>query len=323
MKIFVSWPGFEEDGGTTGRLLRHAGHQLVLEPKLGARTAEEVVRLAQGCAGAIVSTDPFPADVLLALPEMKIIARVGVGYDSIDLAAASKLGIAVSITPGMNAETVADHTLALILGLVRKVAEQDALVKAGRWDRVGPFTPSELPGKTVGLVGVGVIGKAVIRRLLGFGVRAVFFDRLVGTVHGAEKLASLDELLAVSDIVSLHVPLLPETRHLIDAQVLDKMKPGALLINTARGPVIDQGAVFAALRSGRLGGAALDVFETEPPGSEVLTGIPNLVCAAHVGGISRESIARMTESATRSVIAVLAGELPQTVINRGALMERA
>lgn len=323
MKIFVSWPGFLEDGTANGRSLREAGHELVLEPKLVARSGDEVVRLARGCAGAIVSTDPFPAEVLAGLPQMKIIARVGVGYDSIDIAAASRQGVAVSITPGMNAETVADHTLALILGLVRKLCEQDALVKAGRWDRVGPFAPSEMPGKTVGLVGTGVIGRAVIRRLSGFGVRVVFFDRFVEKVEGAERLDSLDELLASSDVVSLHVPLLPETRHLIDADTIAKMRPGALLVNTARGPVVDQAALFDALRAGRLGGAALDVFETEPPGAAILAGVPNLVCTAHLGGISRESVARMTASATQSVIAVLAGRLPETVVNRDALLERS
>ena len=323
MKIFVSWPDFEAEGATTGRPLRDVGHELVLEPKLGARSGAEVMRLANGCAGAIVSTDPFPAEVLAALPEMKIIARVGVGYDLIDIGAATRQGVAVSITPGMNAETVADHALALILGLVRRVAEQDALVKAGRWNRTGAFAPSEMAGKTVGVVGVGTIGRAVIHRLAGFGVRILFHDSFVAAAEGAEKAESLDALLAEADILSLHVPLLPETHHLIDAVALARMKPNALLVNTARGPVVDQAAVFAALKAGRIGGAALDVFETEPPAAEALPGVPNLLCAAHLGGISRESIARMTTSATRSVIAVLAGEIPETVVNGAALREPA
>jgi D-3-phosphoglycerate dehydrogenase/(S)-sulfolactate dehydrogenase len=322
MKIFVSWPDFEAEGAMTGRALRDAGHELVLEPKLGARSGVDVARLAEGCAGAIVSTDPFPAEVLAALPEMKIIARVGVGYDSIDIGAATRQGVAVSITPGMNAETVADHTLALMLGLVRKVAEQDARVKAGHWDRTGAFAPSEMLAKTVGLVGVGAIGRAVIRRLAGFGVRILFHDSFVAAVEGAEKVENLDALLAEADIVSLHVPMLPETHHLIDAVALAGMKPSALLVNTSRGPVVDQEALFAALKTGAIGGAALDVFETEPPSAEALAGAPNLLCAAHLGGISRESVARMTASATRSVISVLAGEMPETVVNRAALRER-
>lgn len=319
MKIFVSWPGFNPEDPDTGRLLRDAGHDLVLEPKTGARTPDQVKVLAKGCAGAIVSTDPFTADVLEAIDTLKIIARVGVGYDSIDLEAANRRGVAISITPGMNAETVADHTVALILGLVRRVTEQDRLVKAGRWERVGVYAPSELPGKTVGLVGVGTIGRAVIRRLSGFGVTNVFYDRLIEEVEGATKLESLEALLAVSDIVSLHVPLFDETRHLMKAETLAQMKPGSYLVNTARGPIVDQSALFAALKSGHLAGAALDVFETEPPGAEVFSDVPNLIAAAHMGGISRESIARMTSSASRSVISVLNGELPDTVVNRDAI----
>ncbi|CUX65352.1 Glyoxylate reductase [Agrobacterium tumefaciens str. Kerr 14] len=319
MKVFVSWPGYEADGQTTGRVLRAAGLEPVLHPKTGARSPGEVASLAKGCAGAIVSTDPFTSEVLDALPDLRVIARVGVGYDSIDVAAASQHGVAVTITPGMNAETVADHTLALILGLIRRVAQQDALVKAGRWERVGVYTPSELPGKVVGLVGVGGIGKAVIRRLRGFDVRMVFFDKAIDAIEGADRLDSLETLLETADIVSLHVPLVPETHHLINSRTLALMKPGALLVNTARGPIVDEKAVFAALAEGRLGGAALDVFEVEPPPAAALEGVPNLICAAHMGGISNESIKRMTTSATQSVIQVLRGELPMTAVNRAVL----
>ncbi|MCP9233364.1 phosphoglycerate dehydrogenase [Mesorhizobium sp. LMG 17147] len=319
MKIFVSWPGYDPEDELTGRRLVDAGHELVLAPKLGARTAEEVVRLADGCTGAIVSTDPFTAEVLGALPSLRVIARVGVGVDSIDRAAADAHGVAISITPGMNAETVADHTLALILALVRKVPQQDASVKAGIWERVGPYMPSELPGKTVGLIGAGTIGRAVARRLAGFGVQICYFDQMVDDFPGATKLTSLTELYARCDIISLHVPLLDETRHLIDAAAIAMMKPSALLVNTARGPVVDQQALFAALKSGQIAGAALDVFETEPPDPQAFDGVPNLVCAAHIGGISRESVARMTASATQSVLDVLAGSMPETVVNRQTL----
>lgn len=322
MRIFISWPGFDSNGATTGGRLVDAGHELVLAPKLGVRTPDELTQLAAGCAAAIVSTDPFTAEVLRALPDLRTIARVGVGFDSIDRVVADELGIAISITPGMNAETVADHTLALILAAVRKIPQQDNSVKAGRWERVGPLTPGELPGKTVGLVGAGIIGRAVARRLAGFGVNLCFFDALVDVLDGAEKVDSFEELLGRSDIVSLHVPLIEQTSHLIDAAAIARMKPTAILVNTSRGPVVDQKALFEALREGRLGGAALDVFETEPPGADVLRDVPNLVCAAHMGGISHESIARMTASATQSVINVLAGGLPDTVVNRETIRGR-
>ncbi|MDQ0473999.1 phosphoglycerate dehydrogenase [Labrys wisconsinensis] len=314
-RIFVSWPGYSADDPETGGRLVAAGHELILAPKLGARSEDELIALSGDAVGAIVSTDPFTARVLAANPRLRIIARIGVGTDSIDAAAAARHGVAVSITPGMNAEPVADQTLALILALIRRVVPQDGAVKAGRWDRVGAHTPSELPGKTVGLVGAGTIGRAVARRLRGFDVSIVYFDRQAPDLEGARRLDSLEDLLAVADIVSLHAPLLPETRHLIDAPALARMKPTALLINTARGPLVDTSALFEALRRGTIAGAGLDVFEEEPPGEERLAGIPNLVCSAHIGGLSHESIRRMTISATDSVLAVLGGAVPPTVIN--------
>ncbi|MEQ8966947.1 MAG: phosphoglycerate dehydrogenase [Azospirillaceae bacterium] len=317
--VFVSWPGYDPDDAATGRRLVEAGHRLVLEPKLGARSPDDLVRLARECHAAIVSTDPFTAEVLAALDELRVIARVGVGVDSIDRDAADRRGVAITITPDMNAETVADHTLALILAATRKVAAQDASVRAGGWDRVGPLTPGELPGKTVGLVGAGAIGRAVAARLRGFGVAIVFVDERVDALPGARRLDDLDALLAIADIVTLHAPLTEATRHLIDAHALARMKPCSLLVNTARGGLVDQAAVFEALRAGHLGAAALDVFEVEPPDPAAFEGIPNLVLSPHLGGLSHESIARMTASATDSVLAVLSGRLPETAINAAAL----
>lgn len=321
-RVFVSWPGYAADDPETGGRLVEAGCELILAPKLGARTDEELIALMRGAFAAIVSTDPFTPRAIAANPALRLIARVGVGTDSIDHAAALRHGVGIAITPGMNAEPVADQTLAMILALIRKIVPQDLSVKAGRWDRVGVMTPSELPGKVVGLVGAGTIGRAVARRLKGFDVRLVFHDTQVASLDGAEKLASLAALLAVSDIVSLHTPLTAETHHLIDAAALALMKPGALLINTARGPLVDQAALLAALRAGRIGGAALDVFETEPPGAAALDGVPNLVVSAHMAGLSHESIRRMTISATSSVLAVLEGRIPDTVINPAALAGR-
>lgn len=320
--VFVSWPDYAEDDPETGARLVEAGYRLILAPKLGARSDVELDGLLGDAIAAIVSTDPFTARVLAAHPRLRVIARVGVGTDSIDRAAADAGGVGIAITPGLNAETVADHTMALILALVRKVLVQDSAVKAGRWERFGDFLPSELFGRTVGLVGGGTIGSAVARRLAGFSVRVLFFDPLVTAVDGAEKVNTLDALLAVSDVVSLHAPLTAGTRGLIGTQALARMRPGALLVNTARGPLVDEQAVFAALRDGRLGGAGLDVLNEEPPAPGRLDGIPNLVCAAHMGGLSDASIKRMTASATDSVLAVLSGAIPETVINPDALRDR-
>lgn len=313
--IFVSWPGYDPADPATGARLVEAGYTLRLEPKLGARTEDELIALMGDCVGAIVSTDPFTERAIRANPSLRVIARIGVGTDSIDHAAARAGRVAVTITPGMNAVPVADHTLALILALVRKVVAQDASMKSGRWDRVGPLTPGELPGKTVGLIGAGTIGRAVAARLRGFDVELLYYDAVVEDLVGLEKVETLDELLRRADIVSLHAPLTEQTRHLIDAAALRRMKPGALLINTSRGGLVDQEALFASLRDGQLGGAGLDVFAEEPPGAAVLEGVPNLVCSAHMGGLSHESLRRMTRSATDSVLAVLNGETPPTVIN--------
>lgn len=314
-RIFVSWPGFSPDDVETGGRLSAAGYDLALEPKLGARSEDQLIALMGDAVGAIVSTDPFTGKAIRANPKLRVIARIGVGTDSIDHEAARAARVAITVTPGMNAAAVADQTLALVLALVRKVVAHDAGVKAGRWERVGPMTPGELPGKTVGLVGAGTIGRAVAARLRGFDVKLIYFDAAVPALEGAGRVDDLDDLLRRSDVVTLHAPLTPDTRHMIDAGALARMKPGALLVNTARGGLVDQAALFASLRDGHLGGAGLDVFAEEPPGAAVLGGVPNLVCSAHVGGLSHESIRRMTVSATDSVIAVLRGESPATVVN--------
>lgn len=299
-----------------------AGHQVNLQPKLGARSAAELGAMLGNAEAAIVSTDPFTADVIATHPHLKLVARVGVGYDSVDLVAADQHGVGISITPGLNAETVADQTLAMILALLRKVVEQDANVKAGKWERVGKATPSELFEKTVGLVGAGTIGRAVLRRLKGFGAKVIYFDEFVAELSGAERVLTLDALLQQSDIVSLHCPLTAATRKLIGPTTVPLMKRGALLVNTSRGPIVDQATVFAALRDEALGGAALDVFEEEPPGAPAFSGVPNLLTSAHMGGLSHESIARMTASATSSVLAVLGGEVPDTLINADTVRKR-
>jgi phosphoglycerate dehydrogenase-like enzyme len=313
--VFVSWPGYDAEDAETGRRLTDAGYHLRIEPKVGARSDDELIDLMGDAVAAIVSTDPFTLRAIQANPNLRIIARVGVGTDSIDHDAARSRGVAIATTPGLNAEPVADQALALILALVRKVVTQDSRVKAGLWERIGLMTPGELPGKIVGIVGAGVIGKAVARRLHGFGVSLIYHDAMGATLDHAERVATLNDLLERADIVTLHVPLLSSTRNLIDADALARMKRHALLINTSRGPLVDQAALFAALRLGQIGGAGLDVYAEEPPGAAVLKGVPNLVCSAHIGGLSHESIRRMTISATTSVLAVLNGEKPSTVIN--------
>lgn len=317
-EILITWPDYDLDGERLGRALRDEGLTPRLEPKRGARSARELRALVREAAGAIVSTDPFDAAVLAAAPQLRVIARVGVGVDSIDLDAATQAGVIVTITPGANEATVAEHTIAMALALLRRLCEQDAAVRRGEWNRTGAHLPASLAGATVGLVGFGRIGRLVAQRLDGFDVRILASDPGVPPGPG---LVPLDELLRAADVVSLHCPLLPATRHLIGAPELQLMRPHALLVNTARGGVVDEAALLDALERGRLRGAALDVFEQEPPRDARLLALPNVLLSPHNAGLSEQSVHEMTCRATASVIDVLAGRAPAHAANP-AVVER-
>jgi phosphoglycerate dehydrogenase-like enzyme len=317
-QVVVTWPDYDADGDQMGRALAREGLAVRLAPKLGARTPLEVRALVQNAVGAIVSTDPFDAGVLANSPTLRIIARVGVGLDSIDLDAATAHGVAVTVTPGVNEATVADHTVALMLAALRRICEHDAAVRRGEWNRTGEHAAWLLSGSTVGLVGFGHIGRIVAERLRGFDVRVVVADPVEPRDPTVEPM-SLDALLAASNVVSLHVPLLPTTRGLIGARELALMPPGAILVNTARGPVVDEEALADALEAGRLRAAALDVFADEPPLGSRLLGLPNVVLSPHVAGLSTTSVRDMTRRATASVIDVLRGRAPAHLANPDVL----
>lgn len=312
--VLVTWPGFDTNGSEAATVLRMAGLDIRLAPKLGSRTSRELSALLAGCVGVVASTDPYDRSVLEATPSLRVIARVGVGIDSIDLEAATEMGVVVTITPGANGETVAEHTLALMLATVRRLVENDSSVRRGHWDRASSLTGGELRDKVVGLIGYGAIGRAVARRLDGFGVRVVVCDPAAEPAEGVEIL-NLEGLLELADIVSLHVPLLESTRELIGKEELARVKPGAILINTARGALLDEPSLVEALESGHLGAAGLDVFAEEPPRSTRLVSLPNVVLTPHIAGISIESIGRMLRSASHAVVDVLDGRMPHGVVN--------
>lgn len=314
--VLVTWMGFEPDGASTGARLREAGLRIVLAPKDGERDAAEVARLAAGSVAAIVSTDPFDGSVFHAAPRLRVVARVGVGTDSIDLDAATAAGVVVTTTPGANRETAADHALAMILAALRRVVEHDASVRRGEWRRGGELTPWDLHGTTVGLVGYGDIGRAVGRRVAGFGARVLACDPAAAD---GEPLATL---LERADVLSLHLPLTPATRNLIGAAELARMPAHAVLVNTSRGGLIDEPALVAALRAGTIRAAALDVFADEPRLTPGLAGLPNVVLTPHIGGLSERSIALMTERATDHVLAVLAGRPERDGIANPAVLGR-
>ena len=299
--VLVTWMGFEPDGASTGARLRAAGLRLVLAPKDGERAAADVARLVAGSVAAIVSTDPFDGTVFRAAPGLRVVARVGVGTDSIDLAAATAAGVVVTTTPGANRETAADHALAMILAALRRVVEHDASVRRGEWRRGGDLTPWDLHGTTVGLVGYGEIGQAVGRRVAGFGASVLACDPALADG------VPLTTLLERADVVSLHLPLSVATRNLIGAAELARMPQHAVLVNASRGGLVDELALVEALRTGAIRAAALDVFAGEPHLTPGLADLPNVVLTPHIGGLSERSIALMTERATDQVLAVLAG----------------
>ncbi|HEY5334383.1 MAG TPA: NAD(P)-dependent oxidoreductase [Solirubrobacterales bacterium] len=313
--VVVTYGGFAFDHPQAGGALREAGLELVIAPRSADRTPAQLAAVLGDAVAAIADADPFDAGVLARAARLRVIARTGVGLDSIDLEAASREGVVVTTTPGTNHETVADHTLALMLAALRNLGPLDASVRSGGW-RDFSLPLSQLHGSTVGLVGYGAIGAAVGRRVEAFGATLLVHDPL-GAADG--ELVELDELLERSDVVSLHLPLSPQTTGLIDARRIALMHPGAILVNTSRGPIVDQEALVEALREGRIGGAGLDVFAVEPPGRGPVTELANVVMSPHCGGISAESNLAMSKMATASVLAVLAGAPRGAIANPDAL----
>lgn len=276
-------------------------------PAEGFARDELLARVARADALICQLTDRIDAEVMAAAPLLRVIANVAVGYDNIDLAAARERGIVVTNTPDVLTNAVAEFTWALILGVTRRVAEGDRAVRRGGWKGWAlDYMPGmELAGKQLGLVGRGRIGQAVAAKAVAFGMRVVF----------AKHDMSLDELLVTSDVVSLHVPLSDGTRHLINRKSLVRMKRSAYLVNTSRGPVVDEEALAWALGEGLLAGAALDVYEKEPAIHPDLLKHENVVLAPHIASATRETRTAMAELAVKNVIEVLAGRPALTPVS--------
>ncbi len=262
---------------------------------------------------------PMTAELLDALPSLRIVANTAAGYNNLPLEDLARRGIWATNTPEAFVEATADATLGLILALARHIAAGDAYVRSGRWPLEGALTDRwsglELGGKILGLVGFGRIGRAVAVRAEAFGMR-VIFHRREGT--GDPRQRDFATVLADADILALLVPLTPETRHLIDGEALSRMKPGAYLVNIARGAVVDEAALVRALRDGRIAGAALDVFEHEPRVTEELLSMKQVVLTPHLGGATREARFQARTTASRNVAAALRGERPPDALNTPA-----
>ncbi len=257
--------------------------------------------------------------VLDAAPGLQVIGRIGVGLDNLDMGAVSERGVVVCYPPEENAVSVAEHVFALLLGLARKVPQADRAVREGRWDRYS-YVGFELAGKTMGILGLGRIGFRVAARARAFGMRVLVYDPYLVPQHpyvtesGAEP-ADLERVLREADVVSCHLPLTPETRSLISAERLACLKASAVLINTARGGLVDEAALAAALRDGRLAGAALDVREQEPPGDSPLHALPNVLLSPHIASWTEESLHRVIRTVAEDVGRVLSGQPARSAAN--------
>ena len=315
-KILVTARSFRQTTGPHQQALIDAGYDLLNSPHDRPLTAPELAALITDVVGAILGLDDVTAEVINQARKLKVISRYGTGVDQVDLAAATARGIVVTTTPGANSVAVAELTLALLLALARHIPRHDRTVKQGEWKRL---TGTELSGLQLGLVGLGRIGREVASRASAFGMRIRYHDPVPPPQALLDSLGAsscpLDELLAGSDVVSLHLPLTEDTRQLIDRAALARMKPTAFLINTARGGLVDEQALYEALASGRLAGAAFDTFAQEPPRDNPLLQLDNFIATPHAGSATTQTTRRMGLMAAENALAVLRGERPAHVAN--------
>jgi len=284
-------------------------------------TRDELMQLLPAYAGVLsMLTDPFDRDVLACGTQLQVISNYAVGYNNIDVAAAQERGIAVCNTPGMMTHATAELAWALLMAVARRLVPADAYVRAGNWQGWDPdlLMGVELAGKTMGIIGAGRIGQAIAQRARAFEMEVVYHNRhpLDPAVEQALGLryVTLDELLATADVVNLCTPYAAASHHLINAERLQQMKRSAFLINTSRGPVVDEAALASALADGTIAGAGLDVFEREPEVHPGLLALPNVVLAPHVGSSTIETRRRMAETAIDNLLAVLRGEQPPFLV---------
>jgi len=317
--IFVTWPMEADVRAILERVgtvhTSHTEHELPVS-ELARQVADVEAIIPMGA-------HPIPEQVIAAAPRLRIVAVAAVGYNIVDVAAATRRGILVTNTPGVLTDTTADMAWALMLGVARRVPESDRFVRAGKWTGVywSQLMGADVHGATLGVIGLGRIGQAIARRAQGFGMRVLYHKRTpdpeAARSVGAEYRSKTD-LLRESDFVVLSIPLTSETRHLIGAAELALMKPTAFLVNVARGPVVDEAALVEALRTKRIAGAGLDVFEEEPKLHPGLLGLENLALTPHIGSASGATRRRMATRAAENCVAALEGHRPPDLVNPDA-----
>ena len=300
--IAVTPRGFRQSPGRHQELLAQAGYAVRYPTVERPLTAPELRELIVGCEGVILGVDDAPAEVLVG-SDLRVIVRFGIGMDNVDLEAARAQGIKVSRTLGATTTSVAELAIGLMLAAARGTSQMDRTVRAGSWTRL---TGLELAGRTLGLVGIGRIGLEVAHRARAFGMTVIAHDPVA--LPGDIPLMAFDELLATSDVISIHAPLNEQTRHMFDTAALSAMKPSSILINTARGGIIDEDALAVALVDGPLWAAALDCFEHEPLQSSALLELSNVILTPHCGASTEEAVERAGIIAVEEILRALVGE---------------
>lgn len=314
-KVVITESDFEEQD-IEKRMVADAGMEISV---FHSREADDIIRNAADADGIITSYGDFPRKVFEALPQLKVVSRTGVGYDSIDLAAATDHGVAVCTHPGYGTEVVSDHAITLAMDVLRRTNELDADMRRGIWNHHARRPLGQAYGRTFGVVGMGEIGRAVARKAAGLGFKVICSSRSLKperrTPEGYE-IYELDLLLELSDVVSFHCALTPETHHLLDEKRIRRMKPGAVVVNTSRGPIIDTVALARALEAGMLWGAGLDVFEEEPLNRDhPILLAPHTVLTPHAAYWSEESGLELRTRTTQAVIDILQGRKPADCLN--------
>jgi D-3-phosphoglycerate dehydrogenase len=303
LNVLVTPRSFGAHSAEPYDLLAGGGLTVIRNPHGRIMAKDEMIAHIGDADAVIVGVDPLDRDVLERAPRLKVIAKYGVGTDNIDMACAAERGIKVTTTAGANTEAVADYTFALLLAAARKVVPIDRACREGDWRKT---TAVDVNGRTLGLLGLGQIGKAVVRRARGFGMRVLAYDAVrdeaFAAAGGVVYADSADEILREADFVSLHVPLTDATRHMIGSREFGLMKRTAVLVNTARGGLIDEGALLEALAGGRIWGAGIDVFEKEPPDNRELLELDNLVIGSHCAASTVQAVDNMGMMASRHVL---------------------
>lgn len=319
--VLVTPTILRDPGEECFQVLRAASMEIRFpEPSDRQLVLAEVLANLDGVDAVLAGPEPYTAEVLNRFPRLRVISRAGVGYDAVDVEAATRKGIPVGVTPGTNHDAVAEHAFALLLGMVRRIVPNHTMVVSGEFKR---RMMQPLRGKTLGVVGLGRIGQAVAERARAFKMNLVAFDPYADPAAADRlgvRLTSFDEVLASSDYLTVHAPLTPETRHLICESSIAKMKDGVMLVNTARGGLIDERALAAALESGKIAAVALDVFEQEPPvGSPMLTA-PNTLLAPHVASMDTDAVNQMAVMAAQTIVDLYQGRWPaERLVNAAQL----